>query len=461
MRIDLLGTGSADRWPNPWCGCARCLWARDAGVHRGRTSVLVDGCLLIDPGPDAGSGGVDLTGVRTVLITHDHPDHLDPAFLLAWSWASGPGLLVAGPPEAIERCRAWVGPEAPVEFRALAAGEELEASGTGGADGAGGALRVRALPAAHSTRGGHDHDGTALLYEVAGPDATLLYATDTASLPHDRLAGPYDLVLLELTFGDTTDHGTAHLDLPSFGREVAQLRAEGRLAVGARVVAVHLSHHNPVDLAGRLAGIGAEVLDDGTTLQVGQVGRRMGRRLLVTGGARSGKSHRAEAMMQGRGPVTYVATAPSYPDDPEWVQRIAAHQRRRPSSWRLRETVQVADTLRTAEPDETVLVDCLTLWVTATVDRAGAWEDADAATAAVETALADLLDALAVTPADVVLVTNEVGSGIAPATTSGRLFRDLLGRVNAAVAATCDDVEIVTSGIPRTLKGRPWTTSST
>ena len=58
------------------------------------------------------------------------------------------------------------------------------------------------------------------------------------------------------------------------------------------------------------------------------------------------------------------------------------------------------------------------------------------------------------------LVTNEVGSGIAPATTSGRLFRDLLGRVNAAVAAACDDVEIVTSGIPRTLKGRTWTSST-
>jgi phosphoribosyl 1,2-cyclic phosphodiesterase len=201
MRVDVLGTGSADRWPNPWCTCDRCQWAREAGVHRGRTSALVDGCLLIDPGPDAGSGGVDLSGVRTVLITHDHPDHLDPAFLLAWSWASGPGLLVAGPAEAIERCRQWVGPDAPVEFRALAAGDELAVDD---ADGADGALRVRALPAAHSTNGGRDHDGTALLFEVMAPDASLLYATDTAALPHDDLAGPYDVVLLELTFGDTT-----------------------------------------------------------------------------------------------------------------------------------------------------------------------------------------------------------------------------------------------------------------
>ncbi len=123
-----------------------------------------------------------------------------------------------------------------------------------------GRLRVRALPAAHSTSGGREHDGTALLFEVTATDATLLYATDTAALPHDHLAGPYDVVLLELTFGDTTDHGSAHLDLPSFGHEVARLRGDGRLAEDARVVAVHLSHHNPIDLPQRLAGIGAEVV---------------------------------------------------------------------------------------------------------------------------------------------------------------------------------------------------------
>ena len=454
MRVDLLGTGSADRWPNPWCRCDRCQWAREARVLRARTSALVDGCLLIDPGPDAGSGGVDLSDVRTVLITHDHPDHLDPAFLLAWSWASGPRLLVAGPPQAIERCRQWVGPDAHVEFRELAAGDSLEVEGTAGA------LRVGALPAAHSTRGGREHDGTALLFEITGDDAALLYATDTAALPHDDLAGPYDVVLLELTFGDMTQHASAHLDLPSFGHEVARLRADGRLATDARVIAVHLSHHNPIDLPQRLAGIGAEVVRDGTALQVGASGRRVGRRLLVSGGARSGKSHHAESLVKDRAPVTYVATAPTYPDDPEWVERIARHRHRRPPTWRLRETAQVADMLREAEPEETVLVDCLTLWVTAAVDMADAWEDAPAAEAAVEEVLAELLDSLATTQADVVLVTNEVGSGIAPATTSGRLFRDLLGRVNAAVAAACDDVEIVTSGIPRTLKGRTWTSST-
>lgn len=461
MRVDLLGTGSADRWPNPWCRCSSCQWARDSGSVRGRTSALVDGVLLIDPGPDAGAGGVDLSGVRTVLITHDHPDHLDPAFLLAWSWASGPGLLVAGPAQAIERCRDWVGPDAPVEFRVLAAGDEVIVEPRGEAGRHGGRHRVRALSAAHSTRGGRDHDGTALLFEVADSAAVLLYATDTAALPHDELAGAYDLVLLELTFGDVTDHGSAHLDLPSFGHEVAALRAGGHLAPGARVVAVHLSHHNPIDLDRRLAAVGAEVLPDASTVHVGSTGPRVGRRLLVTGGARSGKSRHAEALLRGRASVTYVATAPTYPGDPEWAERIAVHQRRRPRDWQLHETTDVADLLRAGQPAETILVDCLTLWVAATVDVAEAWQDPGRALGAVDAALEDLLAALRHTRADVVLVTNEVGSGIAPATASGRLFRDLLGRVNAEVAAACDDVEIVTSGIPRTLRGRPWPTTST
>jgi adenosylcobinamide kinase/adenosylcobinamide-phosphate guanylyltransferase len=307
--------------------------------------------------------------------------------------------------------------------------------------------------------GGREHDGTALLYEIAG-DARLLYATDTAALPHDELMGPYDLVLLELTFGDRVEHGTAHLDLPSFGHEVARLRAGECLAPAARVVAVHLSHHNPVDLPARLAYIGAEVVPDGSRLTVGARPDGPGRRLLVTGGARCGKSRRAEALLAARPRVTYLATAPSYPDDPEWVSRVAAHRQRRPDGWRLVETSAVADVLRDARPDESVLVDCLALWLTALIDGVGAWDDPPRASAAVDQALAELLGALADTRADVILVTNEVGSGIVPATASGRLFRDLLGTVNSAIAAACDDAEVVTAGIPQTLKGRTWTTST-
>lgn len=449
MRVHLLGTGSADRWPNPWCTCQRCAEPRARGLHRARTSALVDGCLLIDPGPDAGAGGVDLSAVRTVLVTHDHPDHLDPAFLLAWSWAGAADLVVAGPQAAVDRCRDWVGPDASVTFRPLAAGDELVTD----------RHRVRALPAAHSTLSGRTYDGTALLYEVLG-DGQLLYATDTAELPHADLGGPYDAVLLELTFGDTTDHGTAHLDLTSFATELSALRAGGRLAEGARVVAVHLSHHNPPDLAERLGALGAEVVPDGTVLRVGSEGGGPGRRLLVTGGARSGKSLRAERIAAHRGSVTYVATSPSTHDDPEWVARVAAHRARRPHGWVTVETLEVAEVLAGAAAGDTVLVDCIALWVTGLVDRADAWTDRARADEAVAVGLSSLCRALERTEADVVLVTNEVGSGVVPATASGRAFQDLLGRVNVALAEACDDVELITCGLPLTLKGTSWTTSS-
>lgn len=462
MRVQLLGTGSADRWPNPWCACASCVWARDTGQVRDRTSALVDDVLLVDPGPDAGNGGADLSRVRTVLITHDHPDHLDPAFLLAWQWAAGEaGLLVAGPTQAVERCAHWVDPDAPVQLHPLAAGAVLDA----------GHLRIRALTAAHSTTGAHENDGTALIYEIAAPEGRTLYATDTKALPHAELAEDYDLVLLEQTFGDFVKHGTAHLDLPSFAAEVGSLRSAGRLAAGARVIAVHLSHHNGPDLAEHLAQVGAEAVPDGTVLIVGSAPSdatrqhatsldRRPRRMLVTGGARSGKSRYAESVVALRDiPVTYVATASGYPEDPEWVRRIAAHRARRPSTWKTVESPAVAAVLRSAATDECVLVDCLALWLTAVLDQAG-WDDAAAAEAQALSALDDLVDAVRTSAGDLVLVTNEVGSGVVPDRPSGRLFRDLLGRTNAAVAGACSEVALVTAGIPTLLKGEPWTSPS-
>ncbi len=455
MRVELLGTGSADRWPNPFCDCPSCSWARRAGALRDRTSVLVDEHLLVDPGPDVGARGRDLTGVDTVLVTHAHPDHLDPAFLLAWTWAaagSDRSLVVAGPAQAVDQCRHWLAPESPVLLRALRPGEVLTA----------GELTIRALTAAHSTAGGSEPDGTALLYEVSGLNqatghARLLVATDTAALPHDELVGPYDVVLMEQTFGDVLDHGTAHLDLPGFVRELDRLRQDRRLAPGARVAAIHLSHHNPPDIAARMARFGVEVVPDGTVLTVGGPGGGRGRRLMITGGARSGKSRRAESLAAARGHVHYVATAPRHDDDPEWVARIDAHRARRPPPWQVSETRDLAAVLRSAAPGQLVLVDCLTLWLTGTLDAADAWDDPDRAGAVTSHALdglvADLLDARA----DVVLVTNEVGSGVVPTTASGRLFRDLLGTVNSSVAAACDDVEAVLCGLPTLLKGRPWT----
>ena len=97
MEALVLGTGSADGWPNPWCRCASCTAERAAGRVRGSTAVLVDGVLLIDCGPDvpraAASAGASLAGVRTLLLTHAHPDHLAPEVLLARSWTDAATLL--------------------------------------------------------------------------------------------------------------------------------------------------------------------------------------------------------------------------------------------------------------------------------------------------------------------------------------------------------------------------------
>lgn len=197
-------------------------------------------------------------------------------------------------------------------------------------------------------------------------------------------------------------------------------------------------------------------------------------RILVTGGARSGKSrHAARLLSVGPGalvgatsgpgaadlpPVTFVA--PGRPadelDDADWAARVAHHRAHRPAAWRTLETGNVTAALRkTPGP---VLVDCLGTWLTGTIDRLGLWEaSADEARAAVEGEVALLCAALAERDAhgsrsdrgdhiDTVLVTNEVGSGVVPAHRSGSVFRDLLGALNQAVAEQCHEVHLVVCG---------------
>ncbi|MBC7374326.1 MAG: hypothetical protein H7323_10085, partial [Frankiales bacterium] len=102
MRIRMLGTGSSDGWPNPWCTCASCGAARRDGVLRRQTSALVDDRLLLDLGPDGLRAAGDLSAVETVLVTHDHPDHHAwPAWM--WrGWASHRRpLTLVGPPAVL------------------------------------------------------------------------------------------------------------------------------------------------------------------------------------------------------------------------------------------------------------------------------------------------------------------------------------------------------------------------
>ncbi|MCH9816984.1 MAG: bifunctional adenosylcobinamide kinase/adenosylcobinamide-phosphate guanylyltransferase, partial [Actinomycetia bacterium] len=166
----------------------------------------------------------------------------------------------------------------------------------------------------------------------------------------------------------------------------------------------------------------------------------------------SGKSLAAERLLDPFGDVCYVATGGRDPQDPEWQARIAEHIDRRPQAWRTVETTAIADELRRAAPGTAILVDCLTLWVNRTLfpDGGGA---ANPTRPGLEQELADLTEAVRECRAEVVLVTNEVGSGIVPDNAQSRAFQDALGVCNAAVAAACDQVFMYVAGCRLTVKG--------
>jgi phosphoribosyl 1,2-cyclic phosphodiesterase len=259
VHVRLLGTGAADGWPNPWCSCASCSDARARGELRRQTSVLVDDAVLLDLSPALPPDGVSLAAVHTVLLTHAHPDHCAPFALLWRHWAlPAEQLTIMGPGDALEACRPWLAPDAPVSLVAVEPGDAVRCRG----------YDVRVLPA--------DHEVPTVLYDLTGPDgARLLYATDTGPLPDAAVAAvdgaAFDLVLLEETFGDVLDHGTGHLDLGSFPAQLDRLRAAGAVTASTDVVAVHLGHHNPPApvLARRLAAQGARMLPDGAELEAG------------------------------------------------------------------------------------------------------------------------------------------------------------------------------------------------
>lgn len=170
---------------------------------------------------------------------------------------------------------------------------------------------------------------------------------------------------------------------------------------------------------------------------------------LIIGGTRSGKSALAEKLAHATGLArVYLATAGMPGDDSEFGERITAHRARRGDGWQtVEEQTGIAPLIAGRSAAQVVLVDCLTLWLSNLM--AGAF-DIEAETEA-------LLAALATTPARLILVSNEVGSGVVPATASGRAFRDAQGRLNQRVAQAVDNVVLVTAGLPMALKtnGRP------
>ena len=168
-----------------------------------------------------------------------------------------------------------------------------------------------------------------------------------------------------------------------------------------------------------------------------------GGKVLVLGGIRSGKSEFAEALLADEPQVRYVATAGH--DDDSFAERIAAHQFRRPATWETVEATgdpsELIEAVSQAGPDAAVLVDDLGGWATALLGR----NDAAAL-------VSRLADAVRMTPAQVVLVSPEVGLTVVPPTAVGVEFADLMGDLNRAVAEACDEVSLIVAGQPQTLK---------
>lgn len=188
------------------------------------------------------------------------------------------------------------------------------------------------------------------------------------------------------------------------------------------------------------------------------MGNKAEKLVLILGGARSGKSHMAEEMaLAGGGDVVYIATAPVY--DEEMAHRVDLHRERRPSHWlTLEETTDLAGALQgVANKTETVLVDCLTLWVTnlllARFNEKTSVSAYDRIEDEIRIELAKFCKVAQEMPFRTIVVANEVGCGIVPESTLGRLFRDIAGRANQQVAKAADAVILAVAGYPLQVKG--------
>jgi adenosylcobinamide kinase/adenosylcobinamide-phosphate guanylyltransferase len=164
--------------------------------------------------------------------------------------------------------------------------------------------------------------------------------------------------------------------------------------------------------------------------------------ILITGGARSGKSVRAEARAKGfAGKPVYIATAEAL--DAEMCERIAGHRARRGGEWIEHETpLELVGALRATDGGGARLVDCLTLWLSNLMHAERDWS--------AETA--ELTAVLQAQKSPVVLVSNEVGLGIVPDNALARRFRDAAGLMNQTIAQAADEVEFIVAGLPVRVK---------
>jgi adenosylcobinamide kinase/adenosylcobinamide-phosphate guanylyltransferase len=179
--------------------------------------------------------------------------------------------------------------------------------------------------------------------------------------------------------------------------------------------------------------------------------------ILIIGGARSGKSNFAQQLaLKPASAVLFVATAEA--GDEEMKQRIAAHRKTRPPTWKTLEartnlSTQIAQNIGKAQ---TVIIDCITLLINNIIQQYGQQSDEEIEAALIEKAvmaeIEELVNYIDQSGAHFIIVTNDVGLGLVPAEKVSRLYRDLLGKANQILAEHADEVYLMVAGIPVTVK---------
>ena len=298
-------------------------------------------------------------------------------------------------------------------------------------------------------------------WEVTGPDGgRLLYPARPGAVPEPAEgAAAYDI---------------AFLDLVGEPAQLGLLRARGLITADTVTVVAFADHRVSAEgeLRRRCGFWRAELTGDGDavttarSVKKGFTTERRPWRVLVLGGARSGKSERAELRLAGEPDVTYVATgsaaatrsgktaeaggsvgaagAAEPTRDLEWAVRVAAHRARRPAWWRTAETTDLAGVLAGARG--ALLIDGIGTWLAAAMDECGAWDGSADSAARLAARIAGLVGAWRQTRAYVVAVSDETGLGVVPVTPAGRRFRDELGLLNQVLAAESEEAELVVAG---------------
>jgi adenosylcobinamide kinase/adenosylcobinamide-phosphate guanylyltransferase len=175
--------------------------------------------------------------------------------------------------------------------------------------------------------------------------------------------------------------------------------------------------------------------------------------ILLTGGARSGKSQMAQELAsKAGGNVLFVATAEA--GDEEMQRRIEMHRKSRPKDWAtLEATIHVGSQItKNIGGAKTVIIDCITLLINNIFQQFDENTDAAVVERAVMAEIAELINCVGRSRADFIIVTNEVGLGIVPGDKVSRLYRDLLGKANQMLAANVDEVYLMVAGIPVQVK---------